>query len=91
MKISCQTHSSYSQPEAYLVVVVIVCYFHPIEGTQPRGEVHWIKFSPNFVSTFPVQVFAYTCAQNVRASCQRLSSNIEHGNLLAVPHFQRNS
>lgn len=50
---------------AYLVVVVVVCYFHPVKGTQERGEVHLIKFTPNFVSTFPVQVFAYTCAQNV--------------------------
>ncbi len=30
-----------------------------------RGEVHLIHSSPSFVSNFPVQVFAYTCAQNV--------------------------
>ena len=52
---------------AYLVLVVVVCYFHPPKGTQPPGEIHLIKFTPNFVSTFPVQVFAYTCAQNVSA------------------------
>ena len=46
----------------------MVCYFFPLKGTQPRGEVHLIKFTPSFVSTFPVQVFAYTCAQNVRSS-----------------------
>ena len=50
---------------AYLVVIVVVCYFFPLKGTQARGEVHLIKFTPNFVSTFPVQVFAFTCAQNV--------------------------
>ncbi|KAF7793498.1 hypothetical protein EIP86_004610 [Pleurotus ostreatoroseus] len=50
---------------AYLVVIVVVCYFFPLKGTQPRGEVHLIKFTPSFVSTFPVQVFAYTCAQNL--------------------------
>ncbi|KAI0031435.1 transmembrane amino acid transporter protein-domain-containing protein [Vararia minispora EC-137] len=49
----------------YLVLVVIVCYFVPLEGMPPRGEVHLIKFTPNFVSTFPIQVFAFTCAQNI--------------------------
>ena len=53
---------------AYLVVIVVVCYFFPLKGTQARGEVHLIKFTPNFVSTFPIQVFAFTCAQNVRVS-----------------------
>ena len=53
---------------AYLVVVVIVCYFFPLEGTQAPGEIHLIHFTPSFVSTFPVQVFAFTCAQNVRIS-----------------------
>ncbi len=50
---------------AYLVVVVVVCYFHPPKGSMPPGDVHVIHFTPSFVSTFPVQVFAYTCAQNV--------------------------
>lgn len=54
---------------AYLVVIVVSCYFFPLKGTQERGEVHLIKLSPNFVSTFPVQVFAYTCAQNVCSRC----------------------
>ena len=30
-----------------------------------RGEVRLVHFTPNFVSSFPVQVFAFTCAQNV--------------------------
>lgn len=50
------------------MVVVIVCYFFPLEGTQAPGEIHLIHFTPSFVSTFPVQVFAFTCAQNVRTS-----------------------
>lgn len=29
------------------------------------GKIRLIHFTPSFVSTFPVQVFAYTCAQNV--------------------------
>jgi len=60
---------------AYLVVVVVTCYIFPPKGMQSRGEVHLIHFTPSFVSTFPVQVFAYTCAQNVRCdmcSCSAL-------------------
>ncbi|KAG8960008.1 hypothetical protein FRC03_007202 [Tulasnella sp. 419] len=50
---------------AYLVIVVIVCYFFPPKGSSPPGEIHLIKFTGSFVSTFPVQVFAFTCAQNL--------------------------
>jgi amino acid permease len=46
-------------------VIVITVYFNPLEGMPDRGEVHLIHFTPNFVSTFPVQVFAFTCSQNV--------------------------
>ncbi|KAI0064000.1 hypothetical protein BV25DRAFT_1801277 [Artomyces pyxidatus] len=49
----------------YLLVIVIVCYFRPLAGSTPAGEIHLIKFTPNFVSTFPIQVFAFTCAQNL--------------------------
>jgi amino acid permease len=54
-------------PPVYLLVVVIFCYIHPLEGTEPAGEIHLIHFTPRFISTFPVQVFAFTCAQNVSA------------------------
>ncbi|RDB23312.1 Vacuolar amino acid transporter 5 [Hypsizygus marmoreus] len=50
---------------AYLVVIVIVCYFWPLQGMPTRGEVRLIHFTPNFVSTFPIQVFAFTCSQNL--------------------------
>jgi amino acid permease len=52
-------------PKAYLVLIVITCYFWPLAGMPPPGEVKLVHFTPNFVSTFPVQVFAFTCAQNV--------------------------
>lgn len=42
-----------------------MCYFRPLKGMTPPGEIHLIKFTPSFVSTFPIQVFAFTCAQNV--------------------------
>ncbi|TCD67972.1 hypothetical protein EIP91_011773 [Steccherinum ochraceum] len=66
-KLDSLRHTSYVAlfSVAYLVVIVVVCYFFPLKGTQAPGEIHWFKISPNFVSTFPVQVFAFTCAQNL--------------------------
>lgn len=48
-----------------MVIVVIGWYF--IKGPDPnRGEVVLARFGPNTLAAFPVQVFAFTCAQNVR-------------------------
>ncbi|KAI9510494.1 transmembrane amino acid transporter protein-domain-containing protein [Russula earlei] len=60
---------------AYLVLVVIVCYFRPIEGMTPPGEIHFVKFTPSFISTFPIQVFAFTCAQNLFPIFNELKTN----------------
>jgi len=60
---------------AYLVLIVIVCYFSPPEGIEPPGDISLIHFTPNFVSTFPVQVFAFTCAQNLFPIYNELGSN----------------
>ena len=51
--------------KAYLVVIVITCYYWPLKGMPEAGEIRLIHFTPSFVSNFPVQVFAFTCAQNV--------------------------
>lgn len=51
---------------AYLVVVVIRGYIWPFKNMPAPGEIWLIHFTPDFVSTFPIQVFAFTCAQNVR-------------------------
>ncbi|WVF66405.1 hypothetical protein IAT40_001145 [Kwoniella sp. CBS 6097] len=48
----------------YLVFVVVGWFF--IKGASPtRGEVELARFGKNTLSSFPVQVFAYTCAQNL--------------------------
>lgn len=49
----------------YLVFTVIICYFYPIESAPPRGQVHWVRFSPQILSTLPLQIFGYSCAQNI--------------------------
>jgi len=53
---------------AYLVVIVITCYYWPLKGMPEAGEIRLIHFTPSFVSNFPVQVFAFTCSQNVSLS-----------------------
>ncbi|WVQ76391.1 hypothetical protein IAR50_006057 [Cryptococcus sp. DSM 104548] len=48
----------------YLVLVVVGWFI--FQGPSPdRGEVVFFKFSSNSLSSFPVQIFAYTCSQNL--------------------------
>lgn len=49
---------------AYLVIFVIYGYLSPLEGAPKPGKIQLIHFTPAFLSTFPVQVLAFTCAQN---------------------------
>lgn len=47
-----------------MVVVVVAWYF--VKGEDPnRGEIVLGRFGMNTLANFPVQVFAFTCAQNV--------------------------
>ncbi|KAF9525338.1 transmembrane amino acid transporter protein-domain-containing protein [Crepidotus variabilis] len=62
---------------AYLIIIVITCYFWPLKGMPSSGEVRWIHFTPGFVSTFPVQVFAFTCSQNLFPIYNELKSNTQ--------------
>ncbi|KAI9464237.1 vacuolar amino acid transporter 5 [Boletus coccyginus] len=76
-KLDSLRHASYVAifSIVYLVIVVVTCYFRPLEGTPPLGEVHLIHFTPSFVTTLPVQVFAFTCAQNVFPIYNELQTN----------------
>lgn len=50
------------------LIAVVVGWFI-VKGVSPtRGEVRLARYGNNTLSSFPVQVFAYTCAQNVRSS-----------------------
>lgn len=62
---------------AYLVVVVVYGYFNPLEGAPEPGEIHLVHFTPAFLSTFPVQVFAFTCAQNLFPIYNELVDNTQ--------------
>lgn len=47
-----------------MAVVVVGWYF--IKGPDPnRGEIVLGRFGTSTLASFPVQVFAFTCAQNV--------------------------
>jgi amino acid permease len=47
------------------MVIVVVCWYF-IKGPDPnRGEIVLGRFGTNTLASFPVQVFAFTCAQNV--------------------------
>ncbi|KAI1793448.1 vacuolar amino acid transporter 5 [Ganoderma leucocontextum] len=78
-KLDSLRHTSYIAlfSVAYLVLIVIVCYFFPLKGTMEPGDIHLIKFTPSFVSTFPVQVFAFTCAQNLFPIFNEIHSNTQ--------------
>ncbi|KAH8103989.1 transmembrane amino acid transporter protein-domain-containing protein [Cristinia sonorae] len=79
-KLDSLRHTSYIAlfSVAYLVVIVVVCYFFPLKGTQAPGEIRLIKLSPQFITTFPVQVFAFTCAQNLFPIFNEIRSNTQH-------------
>ncbi|KIK61722.1 hypothetical protein GYMLUDRAFT_42750 [Collybiopsis luxurians FD-317 M1] len=62
---------------AYLLVIVIRCYFWPLKDMPPAGEIHLIHFTSNFISTFPVQVFAFTCSQNLFPIYNEVKSNTQ--------------
>jgi len=76
-KLDSLRHTSYIAlfSVAYLLLIVIVCYFNPPKGSTEPGDVSWVHFTPNFVSTFPVQVFAFTCSQNLFPIFNELADN----------------
>jgi len=48
-----------------------------MKGAPESGGIHLIHFTPTFVSTFPVQVFAFTCAQNLFPIYNELTDNTQ--------------
>ncbi|KZT34352.1 hypothetical protein SISSUDRAFT_1072148 [Sistotremastrum suecicum HHB10207 ss-3] len=76
-KLDSLRHTSYVALFAvvYLVIIVVVCYISPLKGTVPRGNVYLWHFTPSFVGNFPVQVFAFTCAQNILPIYNELRDN----------------
>lgn len=51
----------------YLVFVVVYYFFVSHDALPEPGDVDLFRFGPSFIQSIPVQVFAYTCAQNIFA------------------------
>ncbi|GAA5974441.1 hypothetical protein JCM11641_003214 [Rhodosporidiobolus odoratus] len=59
----------------YLIFIVIFYTFVSHEELPPSGEVDMVRFGPEFVQSLPVQIFAFTCAQNIFAVFNELKTN----------------
>ncbi|KPV74426.1 uncharacterized protein RHOBADRAFT_37439 [Rhodotorula graminis WP1] len=59
----------------YLIFVVVFYTFVSHEHLPPSGDVELFRFGPSFIQSLPVQVFAFTCAQNVFAVYNEVRTN----------------
>lgn len=48
-----------------LTLVVVGWWALGVPTEKPKGPVVWGRFGRSTLDAFPVQIFAYTCAQNV--------------------------
>ncbi|GAA5924745.1 hypothetical protein JCM1841_004135 [Sporobolomyces salmonicolor] len=62
---------------AYLVFVVVFYTFVRYDELPPSGPIEMFKFGPRFLQSLPVQIFAFTCAQNIFAVFNELKSNTQ--------------
>ncbi|CED85404.1 Amino acid transporter protein [Phaffia rhodozyma] len=61
----------------YMLAIVITYYFHRPHDIEPAGPVKYFKWSHGAIGTFPVQIFAYTCAQNLFPVYNELKENTQ--------------
>lgn len=61
----------------YLVFVVVYYFFVSHDALPEPGDVDLFRFGPSFIQSIPVQVFAYTCAQNIFAVFNELQANTQ--------------
>ncbi|KAL7411742.1 transmembrane amino acid transporter protein-domain-containing protein [Mrakia frigida] len=59
----------------YMLSVVVVFYFHRPGDIEPAGPIEYFRWSRGAIGSFPVQVFAYTCAQNLFPVYNELKHN----------------
>ena len=71
----------------YLLLILTYFAISPHANAQlpPAGELHAIRWGMGMVRTFPILVFAYTCAQNIISVYNELQdSTLERSNLVNV-------
>ncbi|GAA5857001.1 hypothetical protein JCM9279_007309 [Rhodotorula babjevae] len=59
----------------YLIFVVVFYTFVSHEHLPPSGNFELFRFGPSFIQSLPVQIFAFTCAQNVFAVYNEVRTN----------------
>ncbi|GAA5886468.1 hypothetical protein JCM16303_001420 [Sporobolomyces ruberrimus] len=62
---------------AYLVFIVLFYTFLDASELPAPGEVELFKFGPSFIQSLPVQIFAFTCAQNIFSVFNELRENTQ--------------
>ncbi|GAA6036702.1 hypothetical protein JCM8097_003437 [Rhodosporidiobolus ruineniae] len=60
---------------AYLVFIVIFYTFVSHDELPPSGDFELFRFGSSFIQSLPVQIFAFTCAQNIFAVFNELRTN----------------
>ncbi|KAF9944804.1 hypothetical protein BGZ65_011571 [Modicella reniformis] len=59
----------------YLIFIVIYYYANPTQPLPSKDEIQLINFTPQFLTTLPIFVFAFTCHQNIFSVYNELSDN----------------
>ncbi|BGP41308.1 hypothetical protein JCM10449v2_005285 [Rhodotorula kratochvilovae] len=59
----------------YLIFVVVYYTFGARDQLPPAGDVELFRFGPSFIQSLPVQIFAFTCAQNIFAVFNEIKTN----------------
>ncbi|KAG0222803.1 hypothetical protein BGX31_008851 [Mortierella sp. GBA43] len=59
----------------YLVFIVVYYYSNPQQPLPPAEDIRLVNFSPQFLTTLPIFVFAFTCHQNIFSVYNELSDN----------------
>ncbi|GAA6049356.1 hypothetical protein JCM3770_007305 [Rhodotorula araucariae] len=59
----------------YLIFVVVYYTCGSRDQLPPAGDIELFKFGPSFIQSLPVQIFAFTCAQNIFAVFNEIKTN----------------
>ena len=59
------------------LVFVVIYKSIDSSGLPPRGPIDLVHLSPAYISSLPVQIFAFTCAQNIFAVFNELRHNTQ--------------
>lgn len=61
----------------YLVIIVVGWWAFDVPTGKKKGTIVWARFATSTLGVFPVQIFAYTCAQNIFAVFNELKFNTQ--------------